>query len=208
MRTKSDPDTEELLARAAHGDASAVGSLLDRHRRRLKRMVAVRLDDRLAARLDPSDVVQEALLTASGRLDDYLRTRPLPFYPWLRQIALDRLLRLYARHLKARRRSVALESRFDLPLSGRSAILLADCLIARGDSPSRQLDRKELRQQVRSALDALPAGDREVLILRCLEQLRTREVASILGISAGAVRMRQLRALERLRSLLDDPGEG
>ena len=75
------PDTEELLRRAEQGDDQARQSVLVRHRERLKHMVAVHLDRRLAARVDPSDVVQEALIEAAQGLDDYLRQRPLPFYP-------------------------------------------------------------------------------------------------------------------------------
>src|SRR4051794_8445239 len=96
------PDTDQLLRQAAAGDESARGRLLDRHRDRLKRMVAVRSDPRLAARVDPSDVVQEALTEAAGKLDRYLSARPLPFYPWLRQLALERLAALRRRHVGAR----------------------------------------------------------------------------------------------------------
>src|SRR5262245_16701808 len=71
-----EPDTDELLDRSAAGDGAARQSLLERHRPRLTRMVAVRLDRRLAARLDPSDVVQEALAEAAARLSAYLRERP------------------------------------------------------------------------------------------------------------------------------------
>src|SRR5918911_4775541 len=95
------PDTEELLERSAAGDRDARGELLQRHRGRLKRMVAVRLDRRLAARVDPSDVVQETLAEAAAKLDGYLRTRPLPFYPWLRRLAQNRMADLYRRHVRA-----------------------------------------------------------------------------------------------------------
>jgi DNA-directed RNA polymerase specialized sigma24 family protein len=60
-------------------------------------MVAVRIDPRLAARVDPSDVVQETLTEAHRRLDDYLAARPVPFYPWLRQLVRDRLADLHRR---------------------------------------------------------------------------------------------------------------
>ena len=73
------PDTEELLQRAGDGDPSARQQLLSRHRDRLRRMVAVRLDPRLAARVDPSDVVQEALMVADQKLGAYLKDRPVPF---------------------------------------------------------------------------------------------------------------------------------
>ena len=81
----SPTDTEQLLERIGKGDPVARQQLLARHRDRLRRMVAFRLDRRLAARVDPSDIVQESLAAANQRLSDYLRDRPLPFYAWLRQ---------------------------------------------------------------------------------------------------------------------------
>jgi DNA-directed RNA polymerase specialized sigma24 family protein len=71
-------------------------------------MVAVRLDRRLLARVDPSDVVQEALADADRRLDEYLRERPVAFYPWLRRLAEEQLVNVYRRHVGAARRSVTL----------------------------------------------------------------------------------------------------
>ena len=93
-------DTEELLDRAGQGDGEARQRLLARHRHRLRQMVIVRLDRRLAARLDPSDIVQEALADAARGLDDYLRDRPVPFYPWLRRFAWERLVEVNRRHLQ------------------------------------------------------------------------------------------------------------
>jgi RNA polymerase sigma-70 factor, ECF subfamily len=198
----SAPDTEELLRRAERGDQSARHSLLVRHRNRLKTMIALRLDRRLAARVDPSDVVQEVLLDAAQGLDDYLRQRPLPFYPWLRQMAWDRLIELHRRHLHSQRRSVKREQPLAAHLSDESAMQLADRVLARQSSPSERAMRSELRQRLRDALDQLAEQDREVLVLRHLEQLSTRETAAVLGIREGAVKTRHLRALERLRALL------
>jgi RNA polymerase sigma-70 factor (ECF subfamily) len=87
-----DPETEARLRHAAQGDERALHWLLERHRARLRRMIAVRLDERLASRLDPSDVVQETLLDASRKFADYLRDRPLPFYPWLHRLASEHLV--------------------------------------------------------------------------------------------------------------------
>src|SRR5438309_2767338 len=70
------PETDALLDLAGRGDDHARWRLLDRHRARLLRMIAVRMDGRLAARLDPSDVVQEALADAARALPDYLSRRP------------------------------------------------------------------------------------------------------------------------------------
>jgi RNA polymerase sigma-70 factor, ECF subfamily len=204
--TPAVPDTDELLDRSAAGDGHARAQLLDRHRRRLRRMVVVRMDARVAARVDPSDVVQEALADAARKLEDYLRDRPLPFYPWLRRLAWERLLQQHRRHLHARRRSVSREEPPALPEG--SVIELAERLFARGSSPSRRARLSELRDQVRRALAALPDRDREVLVLRYLEGLRTAEAAAVLGITEGAVKVRHVRAIERLRALLGDELEG
>jgi RNA polymerase sigma-70 factor (ECF subfamily) len=194
-------DTDHLLERVAAGDQAARDLLLQRYRHRLRRMVVVRFDPRLAARVDPSDVVQETLAEAAARLDDYLQERPLPFYPWLRQMAQRRLIHLYRWHVQARRRSVTREQA-PAGLPDRSALALAERLFGRQSSPSAGLRRQERREQVRAALAALPEQDREVLVLRILEGLPTREAAAVLQISEVALRSRQVRALERLKALL------
>jgi RNA polymerase sigma-70 factor (ECF subfamily) len=202
LMAPEDPEITELLARAGHGNHSAVEQLLARHRDRLRRMVAVRMDDRLAARVDPSDVVQETLAMAAQRLSEYLRQPPLPFYPWLRQIACNRLADLCRRHIQVSKRSVRREER--LGLSDASAIRLADRVAARGSSPLKHLLREELRARVRAALAALATADREILILRHLEQLSFAESAAVLGITETAAKQRHVRALRRIRRLLDD----
>ncbi|HEY1378383.1 MAG TPA: sigma-70 family RNA polymerase sigma factor [Gemmataceae bacterium] len=202
MHRPPDPGTEQLLADAARGDARARDQLFARHRGRLKRMVAVRLDRRAAARVDPSDVVQEALAEAAVRLDGYLRDRPVSFYPWLRQLAADRLADAHRRHVRAGRRTVTREE--PPPLPGESVLALADRLLAADANPGAGLSRAERRARVRAALDRLPDRDREVLVLRHLEQLSTREAAAVLGATEGAVKVRLLRALQRMRDLLDE----
>ena len=195
-------DTETLLQRASQGDRGAVGELLSRHRCRLRQMVAVRIDPRLKSRVDPSDVVQDALMDAARMLPEYLRNRPLPYYPWLRQIAWQRLYDLHVRHVQAKCRSVTREAGQDMALSDESVQQLARRLAESGTSPSRTLLRGELRRRVRQSLEHLKAIDREVLILRYLEQLSAKEIAAVLGITESAVNMRQLRALRRLQGLL------
>jgi RNA polymerase sigma-70 factor (ECF subfamily) len=205
MNAAQRPDTEELLERAGTGDRTARQELLTRHRGRLRQMVALRIDRRMAARVDPSDVVQEALADAAQGLSDYLRVRPLPFYPWLRQFAWERLLQLHRRHLKAKRRSVSREQLRIFDVADESEAVLADRLVNSGSSPSARLLAAELRERVRAALESLEPNDREVLVLRYLEQLTTKEIAAVLGITEAAVKTRHRRALERLRRRLDEP---
>jgi RNA polymerase sigma-70 factor (ECF subfamily) len=162
------------------------------------------MDPRLAPRVDASDVVQETLARVPGQLPKYLRDRPGPFYLWLRQQALRRLVDLSRRHISAQRRSVEREAPWTFSLSEASALELADQLLASGTSPSARMQKRELQSQVRAALVRLPPADREVLVLRYVEQLKTSEIAVLLEITERGVRKRHLRALERLGKLLGD----
>src|SRR6476469_9268265 len=101
-------ETIELLDGAQQGDARAVDQLMDRHRDSLHRMVRCRLNQGVARRVDASDIVQDALLTASRRLAEYLQSPKIPFHAWVRQIAKDRLNDVYRREL-ADKRNVARE---------------------------------------------------------------------------------------------------
>jgi RNA polymerase sigma-70 factor, ECF subfamily len=202
MAARLGPDTDELVRRVGEGDQAAASELLERHRGRLRRMVTARLDPRLLTRVDPSDVVQEALLKAAQRLPEYAREQPLPFYPWLRQLAWERLVELHHHHVRARKRSVTREQPDPL-LSDQSALLLAEQFVDSGTGPNAHLLRKELRERVRVALAGLPAQDREILVMRHVEQLKVSEIASLLKVSEGAVKMRRLRAIQKLRELLE-----
>jgi RNA polymerase sigma-70 factor (ECF subfamily) len=200
---EADGETEDLIRRAGDGEKAATEELFARHRERLRRMVAIRMGARLATRVDASDIVQEALEVAYGRLPEYLRNRPLPFYPWLRQIAWDRLVDMHRRHVRAQKRAAGREhGRYELP--DQSTLALADQLLASGTSPSGHFAREELRDRMHTTLKRLPSRDQEVLVLRHLEQLSTREIAAVMGITEGAVKTRHLRALQRLRSLLSE----
>ncbi|MFO7902697.1 MAG: sigma-70 family RNA polymerase sigma factor [Planctomycetota bacterium] len=200
--TRDHDDTGKLLERAGRGDPGALDRLLEYHRDRLRQMVAVRLDQRLASRIDASDVVQEALAEAADRLLDYLRDRPLPFYLWLRELAWQRLVDLTRRHLRAHRRAVGREAFSYDQLSDASALRLAHHWIGSGTTPSGHMRREDQKRLVRAALDRLEPADRELVVLRHLEQLSTSEVAAVLNLSESTVRKRQRHVLEHLADLI------
>ena len=207
--TDKDPGIEGLLGKAASGDQDAIQQLFETHRARLKRMVAIRLDARVAARIDPSDVVQDALGDAALKLGDYLRQRPLPFYPWLHRLTTERIAQAHRRHVKARSRAVERERAGSFPLPDESAMLLVDRLVGSGTSPSQRLLKKERQQQVSEAMAKLGPNDREVLVLCYLDGLTFGEIGAILGITENASKVRHFRALERIRKLMEtiDSGE-
>jgi len=202
------PDTDELLDQIQAGDLQARSVLLDRHRARLTKMIAVRFDPRLRPRLDPSDVVQETLAEAAGKLADFAGARPIAFYPWLRQLAGKVLLRLHERHVLADRRSVNREALSMPALPDKSADRLMRGLSGARGSPADRMIAAERQARLRVALFELSEQDREILVLRHLEELSNSEIAEFLGLSVGTVRTRHTRALDRLRRQVDDSASG
>ena len=140
-------NTDDRRSRRQAGDSAASAALLDRHRARLKRMIAVRMDPRLGRRIDPSDVVQDTLAVALKKLPRYLSESPLPFYPWLRQIAWNRLVDLHRRHVRAGNRTVRRENHTLGTLDNRSARLLADRLGRLSSPPSARMIHEEVTRR-------------------------------------------------------------
>src|SRR3954469_10511446 len=106
----SDADqAEALLHRARAGDVQALAALFDRYRDRLRHMIRLRLDRRLAGRLDTSDVLQEAYLEADRRFAEYLRDPAIPVFLWLRLVTGQKLTDLHRHHLGAKIRDAGLE---------------------------------------------------------------------------------------------------
>jgi RNA polymerase sigma-70 factor (ECF subfamily) len=190
--------TQRLLEKVQGGDRQAFDQLFVLHRTYLRQIVELRLDPRLRARVDPSDVVQEAHLEAFRRLRTYLQERPMPFRLWLRQIAYDRTLKARRHHLGAARRAVGRE----VPLPERSSLVLARQLFAGGSTPGQQLDRRELSRRLRQAVAQLPEADREVILMRHFEGLSNPEVSCLLGTDPGTISKRHGRAMLRLHRIL------
>jgi RNA polymerase sigma-70 factor (ECF subfamily) len=181
--------------------------LLEAHRDRLRRMIAARLDHRLMSRLDASDVVQETLSDAARRLHDYLRDRPMPFYAWLFRLAADRLARTHRDHVVSSVRGVGREESIDNESSdATTARRWRDRLAADDTTPGRRLVRQERRLLLSRAMERMETADREILGLRYIDRLAFEEIAAVVGINLSAAKMRHLRALERLRPLLEEMG--
>jgi RNA polymerase sigma-70 factor (ECF subfamily) len=204
----TDAEVQAWIDRAIEGDTHAVNELFACFRDRLVRMVELRLDDRVRTRLDPGDVVQEALLGVFRRLPQYLEDRSLPFYLWLRLEVGRHLLQVHRHHLGVQKR----DARRDILLSqysfaAPSSSALAVALVAASSTPSQAVVRQEREQRVQEAVDSLDPLDKEILTLRHFEGFNRSEAARILGISEEAAAKRYIRALDKLERLLaDQPG--
>jgi RNA polymerase sigma-70 factor (ECF subfamily) len=194
------------------GTGADWGEFLSTHRDRLRRMVALRLDHRLRGRIDPSDVIQEAFLEATGRRAEYDRQPdPMPPFLWLRFLALQQLQLVHRRHLGTRARDAGRE----VSIHARSfpeatSAALAAQLLGRDTRASDAAIRAERKRRLQEALDCMDPIDREVLVLRHFEQLSNGECARVLGLNESAATKRYLRALRRLKAILSalPGGEG
>jgi RNA polymerase sigma-70 factor (ECF subfamily) len=196
-------ESVDLIARARAGDREALNALLARHRDRLRRMVEMRLDSRLQARLDASDVIQDAYVEVAERLDEYLRDPQIPFFLWLRLVVGERLMWLHRHHLGTQMRDAGREvSLYRGALPAASSVALAAQLLGRFTSPTQAALRAERTLKVQEALNALTPVDREILSLRHFEELTAAETAKVLGIEESAAAKRYFRALKRLKDTL------
>lgn len=197
---------DELLIQAKRGDEKALADLFDRFRKRLKQMVRLRLDRRLQGRIDPSDVLQEAYLEASRRLDSYAeRDEELPFFLWLRLVVGQKLTDLHRRHLGVQQRDAGRDvSLYHGPMPEATSFALAAQLMGKLTTPSRAAMRAESKLQIQEALNTMDPIDREVLTLRHFEMLTNAETAKVLGLSQAAASNRYVRALKRMKEILQD----
>ncbi len=208
--TINNADTDELIQRAAANDRDATEELLGRHRNRLRRMIDIHLDQRMEARVDASDIVQEVLIKAIEKLPKYLEKKPIAFYPWLRQMAWDQMVDAFRMHVVAQKRSVNREAsqngKFEFALPDQSSVMLADVLVAQRNSPSQHMENERQKTKVQFGLSKISKTYRDVLVMRYLEELSMREIADCLGASESAIKMRHMRALKQLGNAISKTG--
>lgn len=190
--------TQQRLEHVSRGDTAALDQLMDQHREYLRRIVGARMEPSLRKRVDPSDIIQETLVVASQRIDDYLLRRPASFRLWLRRTALERLVDARRTHL-SRKRSVER----DVQLADASSIAIARAFLS---GPSEKVIQRELMQQVQSALQQIKPEDRDILVMRHAEGLSNAEVAELLKIEAKTASKRYGRALQKLAEVLSRMG--
>jgi RNA polymerase sigma-70 factor (ECF subfamily) len=195
---------EKLLRKASAGDQDALAELFGIYRDRLRKMVHLRLDRRLQGRVDASDVLQETYLDLAQRAPEFLASPNIPFFLWLRLLAGQRLLAIHRRHLGRQKRDASMEVAIHQGvMPGANSASLAAQLLGRLTSPSHAAMRAEMQVRLQEALNSMDALDREVLVLRHFEDLSNNEVATVLGLHKAAASNRYVRALRRLKEILN-----
>jgi len=206
--TASVTHEDELTQRLRGGDDNALGELFALHRDRLWRMIHFRLDRRVCGRVDADDVLQEAYLDASQRVNHYRNSDYMSFFVWLRQIVVQTMIDIHRQHLDAQMRDANRE--VSIHAGGypqATSISLAAHLLGHMTSPSGAAMRAEMAAQLEEALETMEPLDREVLALRHFEEVSNSEVAEILRIQQKAASIRYVRAIAKLKRILEQiPG--
>ena len=188
---------ELLLERARAGDQQALGQLLEEYREYLRLLARARVGRELQVRLDPSDLVQDALLEAHRDFGQFLGQTESELTAWLRQI-LVRNLTDQLKHHHSQMRDYEREQPLEVLVEQAHEALAAPL-----STPSAQAVRREQAVVLANALARLSDDYREVIIRRHVEGQSFDEVALAMGRTSGAARMLWMRALERLGRLME-----
>ena len=188
----SAPSDLEAVEGAKRGDHAAFRALVERHQGRAYRLALRVLRDEEAAR----DAVQEAFLKVYTAIRKFEGRSS--FYTWLHRLVLNQCLDMKRRDRSDRHvdweedRSPELaDAPAPAAARGKSAFAPADAVL-----------RKELRQRVAQAIETLPDGPRETLLLREVEGLSYAEIAKALGIPKGTVMSRLHYARKSVQQIL------
>ncbi len=194
-----------VLERLRNNGEEVLAEVFAVHRERFWHLLTFRMDQRIAARVDADDVLQEAFVAACKRLQHFLRDENYTLFIWLRMIVVQTLVDVHRRHLGTEKRSVGRE----VSIRGNhypqtTSFSLAAHLVASHTSVSKSVQRNEMGQTLAEAIEQMSELDQEAIALRHFEGLSNVEAAQVLGISVTAASNRYVRALSRLKEILED----
>lgn len=201
---EDDSNHADLVRRIRTGDRDALGQLFAIYRPRLWRMVTFRLHPGLQGRVDADDVLQDAWLNALERIEHFFDGDESSSFLWFRTIVIQTMIDLHRFHLGAQKRSTTREKSLGSGwASGSTSSSLAFHLSDSARSPSSNASHAELTRRLDSVLLGMNEVDREILALRHFEALSNSEVASLLNLSEQAASVRYIRALGRLKQIME-----
>ncbi len=199
-RSKSmlEPTDLEAVAKAAKGDHEAFRVLVERYQNRAYGLALRVMRDEEAAR----DVVQEAFLKAYRSLDRFEGRSS--FYTWFYRVVMN--LCLDAKRRTPAGRHVEWDEQRAMQTPTATGMDAIDPDLQRAAGPSGELERAQLRDALRHAIDQLPDDARQTLVLREVDGLSYAEIAEALEIPKGTVMSRLHHARKRMRTLLEASG--
>jgi RNA polymerase sigma-70 factor, ECF subfamily len=195
-RRESNPESvrdADLVRRFNGGDESAFLEIMRRYQAKILAVTQGLLHNRA----DAEEITQDTFVRAHRNLSGFRGDSSLA--TWLHRIAVN-LARNRYWYFFRRRRYATLS--LDCPVGAEADSPLADLISAEGPDPARSAAREEFAALVAECMDALEDHHREVLVLRCVQNLSYEEIADRLGLHVGTVKSRIARARESLRARL------
>ena len=203
MNPDSDHKTEHLVTLAKGGDRPAIDQLCRIYGERIRRIVRLRIDTRLRAKIDSVDVVQDALVQALAGLKNFTYKDEGDFLRWLSRIAENKLHDIVDR-FHADKRDIRREipfKRVEMNTKGGSFGVAGPLETT---TPSVLLSKKEQLDKLERAIDHLKPEYRGVILLSRIEGLSHEEIGARVGKSKGAVAMLLTRALVALTAAYEN----
>jgi RNA polymerase sigma-70 factor (ECF subfamily) len=195
--------TEVLVGRISGGDREALPELFTRLRKRLRRMVRLRLDQRLHGRVDPEEVLDEAYRDVIQNAREYFADPRVSPFVWLRQLTGRRLSDVQRRFIQSGDAGAEV-SLFWGPLPAATSVSLAAMLLGQLSQPVQAAQRAAKQIRLQETLKQMGSVDREVLVLRHFEMLNNDETAEVLGLSRSEASRTYLRALKLIKESMSD----
>jgi RNA polymerase sigma-70 factor (ECF subfamily) len=197
LRYSLEHKTEQLVALAKDGDHSALDQLCKVYGERVRRIVRLRMGQELRPKLDSMDLVQDALVSALGGLEQFTYKNEGDFLRWLAKIAQN-TLRDNLDKLYTHKRDVRKEVRHIDNERTTTGAFVANAGPVDATTPSVIMSRKEDLDKLEEAIDRLKPEHKEVIVLTKIEGLSYKEIGRKLGKSADAVGMLLTRAMVAL----------
>lgn len=200
--SESEQESQDLRE-ACGGCNEALNRLFTRYTPQLDRMIRLRLDPKLRARVGVEDILQDTYCVALDRLEEYCEDEAVPFFIWLRFLTAQQLVNARRHHLGASKRSAEAEisiNRNQLPQIDTAS--LARQLIGQFTSPTEAALRSEIQRNVQQALNEMSVTDREIIVLRHFEHLSNNDAAQLLGLHKATASKRYICALKKLQAIM------
>ena len=176
-----------LVARVRNGDLEALGELYERYKTQVYRTaLAITHNESMA-----EDILQDTFLRVYTYANSFDETQPLG--PWLYRVTVNLA--------------------YSLTNRAKRCVFFFQNALERIKSPTQQnpeqvTEKRERRQMLRQAIDALPEPQRVVVILYYLEELSINEIAYAVGIPEGTIKSRLYYAREKLRETIVERRHG
>jgi len=199
------PDQAQIIEQLRESREEALADLYSLVRERLRRVIDFRLDYRLGGRVSQSDVLQDTYVRAAQRIDSYLQKPDMPFFVWLRLEANQRLHEIHRFHFGAEKRDIRREVKLGAKggeKAGETSVQLAAHIVAQLTSASGLFQKAHQIEALEKTLSEMNDTDREVIALRHFEELSNIETAKVLDIAPEAASKRYIRALKRLKEIM------